>query len=511
VEEKNLQLSSSNSELEIGFGNSPDEEDPVVDIFGDDDSGQNQGDFAKMLAQSLAGAAKKFEKGDKVNAQVLSIGKEEIFFTLGPSQEGVAPKSEFRNEDGSIKIQVGDAVDLYIVNTRDTLVQLSAKPSSKALGESLEDAFDFGTPVEGRVTEVVNGGFRVQVFHKLAFCPISQMDTKPITDGSVFLNKKFEFIITKFEGGGRNIVVSRRQLLNQEREANAGLFLEEKKAGEILPGVITRLEAYGAFVEIAPGLEGLCHISEVSWSHLAHPSEAVVVGQKVSAKILKMEDLGGNLKISLSIKQAENDPWSTIDSQFEVGQVVKGKVTKCLAFGAFVEIAPGIEGLIPLGEMSYQKRVVKSDELVKPKDEVLVMIKSINRQEKRISLSLRDADGDPWLLVSAKFPAGHIFNGRITRKEKYGTFVELEPGVVGLMPKSATQDALDYNIEHKKVGDTVQAQVAEINLAERKISLRPPSDATDINWKSFNTGASTSGFGTLGDQLKGLLDTKKKL
>ena len=222
----------------------------------------------------------------------------------------MVPRSELLDADGALKVQVGDQVTLYVVKSQDGLLVLSAKASGKALADDLEDAFDFETPVEGRVTEVVNGGFRVNVMGKLAFCPISQMDTKPITEPESYVDKKFDFMITKFEKGGRNIVVSRRRMMDMEKLENQGTFMDQHQVGEIMNGRVTRIEAYGAFVELVPGIDGLVHISEVSWSRLGHPSEALELGQEISVKILKIEeDASGRLKISLSRKQAEEDPW----------------------------------------------------------------------------------------------------------------------------------------------------------------------------------------------------------
>jgi small subunit ribosomal protein S1 len=216
---------------------------------------------------------------------------------------------------------------------------------------------------------------------------------------------------------------------------------------------------------------------------------------------LKKEKEGDRLKLSLSIKQAELDPWSQIDSLFKVGSVAAGRVTRCMAFGAFVEIHPGIEGLIPLSEMSYTKRVVKSDDLVKPGDKIAVMIKDIDAMAKRVSLSLKDAGTDPWALIPQKFPVGSQTKGKVQKRETFGLFIELEPGVVGLLHKSKANDAPDFPYEKLKPGDEVTVQIAEIQYEARKLSLAPPGDEIVAIGDYNNTSAQ---MGTLADKFKDL-------
>ncbi|MBK9323686.1 MAG: S1 RNA-binding domain-containing protein [Bdellovibrionaceae bacterium] len=397
------------------------------DMFGDDDSQNKKDDFGALLEQSIQGYTKSYGKGDKVTAEVVTLGKDEVFVNIG-GRDGMVPRSEFMDASGVLNLQVGDQVTLYVVKSQDGLLVLSAKASSKALSDTLEDAFDFETPVEGRVTEVVNGGFRVSMMGKSAFCPISQMDVKPITEPESYIDKKFDFLISKFEQGGRNIVVSRRRVIDMEKLENQGSFLDSHKVGEVLSGRVTRIENYGAFVELLPGIEGLVHISEVSWSRLQHPSEALEVGQQVSVKILKIEeDALGRLKISLSRKQAEEDPWEQIGKELTVGS---------------------------------------------------------------------------------------IHTAKIRSKERFGFLMEIKPGVVGLLPKSAFREVADEReMEKKNPGETLKVQIQNLNTLEKKISLSFPRDQEDSSWQGFtSSGGSGSGkgLGTLADQFKNLSLTKKK-
>jgi small subunit ribosomal protein S1 len=371
-------------------------------------------------------------------------------------------------------------------------------------------------PVEGRVVELVKGGVRVQVLGKLAFCPISQLDTRRVETGEEFVGKKMSFRITQLSEGGRNIIVSRKKLLEEERGATAGSFATEHKAGDVVTGRISRLEKFGAFVEVSPGIDGLAHISELSWSRVNDPAEAVQVGQELPVKILKMEREGDRLRISLSVKQAEGTPWERLPPEIQTGHVMDGKVTRCMKFGAFVELVPGIEGLIPLSEMTYDKRAMRAEDFVKEGEAVSVMVKDVDLGARRISLSLRDAAGvDPWSLVAQKYPVGTIVSGKVERRELYGLFIRLDEGVTGLLPKSKTHDYPEFPYDKLKIGETVAVQVDELRMGERRMSLGVPKDPNSDEWRNYvSTGASKgseqkSGFGSLGDKLREALDKKK--
>ncbi len=369
----------------------------MSDIFGDDDkNGKKKDDFGAMLEASLKGLEVKFSKGDKVEAEIMTIGKDDVFVNI-KGKDGMVLKQELLDAEGQFKHKVGDQVTLYVVKNKDSIVQLTARASHQALSENMEDAVDFETPVEGKVTEVCNGGFRVQVFHKTAFCPISQMDLKQITSPEEYVGKKFEFIITKYEGGGRNIVVSRRKLLDVERLENEGSFIERTKVGSLLSGRVTRFEKFGAFVEIAPGIEGLVHISEIGWSRLEHPSEALNINDAIEIKVIKIEeDDRGRLKISLSRKQAGDDPWKETIKTLSVGQSIEGKIREKAHFGWFIEIRPGIVGLLPKSAMR-EATDEKAIEQKKVGETLHLQIASINADDRRISLSLpRDQDDTAW-------------------------------------------------------------------------------------------------------------------
>jgi len=368
-------------------------------------------EFARMFEQSIKDDKKKrFSTGDKVNAEILVLGKEEVFVSLGSNKDGMVHRRDLLDADGNVPYKVGDKIDLYIIQVKGSEIRLSPKVSSKYMSEGIQDAFQSRTPIEGKVAELVNGGFRVQIRGKLAFCPISQMDNKRIEQPELYLNQRFQFRVTKFEEGGRNIVVSRRQLLEEERKISDTAFALDRKPGDVVSGRVTRLEKFGAFIEIAPGLDGLAHISELSWSRVGDPSEVLTQGQEVTAKILKIETIDGNkMRISLSLKQAGTEPWANMPSHIIAGQKVQGKVTRFAKFGAFVELAPGIEGLLPLSEMSQTQRVNRAEDVVKAGEVLSVLVKNIDVTGHRISLSLKDAgvpgaesENDDWKGYSAQ-------------------------------------------------------------------------------------------------------------
>lgn len=481
------------------------------DYFEDDKPAAKSDEFARMLDESFKKDRKKLSVGDKIKGEILVIGKEDVYVATGTMNDGRVARKDLLNEAGEVPYKTGDKIELYVVQVKGSEITLSPNKTAKNLADDLGDAFDMMLPVEGRVVEVCKGGVRVQVMGKMAFCPISQLDLRFVETPDEHIGKRYSFRITQLSEGGRNIVVSRKKLLEEERDVNAGSFLEEKKVGDVVTGRVARLEKFGAFIELAPGVDGLAHVSELAWSRVADPAEVLQVGQEVSVKILKMESVEGKMRLSLSIKQAGAEPWANMPSQIQVGQTIEGKVTKCMKFGAFVEIAPGIEGLVPMGEMSYTKRVMTPDELMKEGERVTVMIKDIDPGTRRISLSLRDAGSDPWALVSQNFPVGRIVKGKIERREPYGLFVKLDDGVTGLLPKSKAMEQPEFPFEKLKVGEETTVQVAELRLSERRISLQVPKDPGADDWKGFVSPSGGSGsFGTLGDQLKAALEKKKK-
>jgi small subunit ribosomal protein S1 len=325
------------------------------------------------------------------------------------------------------------------------------------------------------------------------------------------VGKTFDFLITTFEENGRNIVISRRALLAREQEKARKAFYETLSVGNIMNGTVTRIMPYGAFVKLSEGVEGMVHVSELSWSKTAKPETLVKVADVVQVKVVNIEPdkKRGLLKIGLSIKQLHEDPWESAGEKFHEGQKILGTVTRCANFGAFVEVAAGIEGLVHISEMSYKKRVLKPEDEVSVGETVSVLIKEVDLEKRRLSLSIRDAEGDPWVDVPEKYTAGQVLEGILEKKESFGYFITLEPGITGLLPKSNIRRLSEPAIVEKlKEGASIPVLIESINPAERKITLAPGNAADEQNWQTFADSSKPS-MGSLGEKLQHALSKKK--
>lgn len=379
------------------------------DIFGDETASTSKSqDFASLFEESLGGIGQKMSVGFGYTAEVLSINKEEAFVTTPSHQDAMILRTDLLDENKELKYKVGDKIDVVVVANRGGEIRVARAGSKKSNPDmdSLEDAYDMELPVEGRVLEVCNGGFRVSVQNKTAFCPISQMDYK-VTDQQSYINKKFDFIITQFDPKGRNLVVSRRKLLDLQKVENEGQFLATSKAGDIVTGTVKRFEKFGAFIDLGGGVEGLCHISEIGWSRLQDPTEVLSLNQTVQAKIIDAKEVDGRLRISLSIKQAggEGDPWLTVPEKFKLGSVHTGIVEKKEQYGLFVQIAPGITGLLPRSKWRDSTEAA-AYENKKKGDTFPVQVDEVLFEQKRISLGIPGVQEDHSWREHASFGAG---------------------------------------------------------------------------------------------------------
>ncbi len=368
------------------------------DLFGDDiEKTGGAAEFAALLNRSLT-ANRSLKAGDTFNGEILSIGKEEAFVSTGSPVDGAIPLSELLDDKKQVKYKVGEVIEVQVVRVREGEILLRRKNSSAASEdiESLEDAFDMELPIEGRVTEAVKGGFRVAIHNKQAFCPISQMDLRGGHDPTEYIGKKFDFIITQFDERGRNLVVSRRKILELQRAESEGEFLEKHQLGEILHGTITRLEKFGAFCRLQDsGVEGLIPISELAWGRIGDPSEVVSIGQAVDVQLLRVVEEGDRMKVSFSLKQAggEGDPWTLVTERFPVGSVSEGTIERKETYGLFVNLAPGITGLMP--KSKWRDRIDGSQyENRKKGEKIKVQIDEIKFEEKRLTLAPPNEDRD---------------------------------------------------------------------------------------------------------------------
>jgi small subunit ribosomal protein S1 len=484
--------------------------DAVGSYFQDENRGKIES-FADLLDSYDSGMNEDIQIGDRIKGEIISIGKDTVFVNTGTKIDGAVDKGELLDKEGNLSYNVGDVLELYVVSFNENEIRLSKAISGNAGLSMLRDAFESRIPVEGKITEQCKGGFHVEIMQRTAFCPISQMDLRYVEKPEEYVGKECEFLITQLEGNARNIVVSRRILLEKEQEEAKKNFMSEVSEGAVLEGKVSSLTAYGAFVELFPSIEGMVHVSEISWSRVEKPEEVLKIGEPVTVKVIGIEPgkKKSQLKISLSMKQVSGNPWESGEELFRAGEKVQGKVTRCTDFGAFVEIAPGIEGLVHISEMSYKKRVVRSEDVVQAGDLVDVLIKDVDMENKRISLSIRDAEGDPWIGVEKKYTIGQAVTGTVEKKEKFGYFVTLEPGITGLFPKSKIKKSAQSSaIEKLKVGDAITVEVEEIHPRSRKITLGPGDEKDEDNWQKYSADKHAS-LGSLGEKLQAALKAKK--
>lgn len=473
-------------------------------------SGQEES-FAELFEQYSSGLKQEINQGDLINGEIISIGSSSVYVDTGTKSDGVVDKAELLDENGELPYSIGDKIELYVVSVTESEVILSKALSGSSGDHALLDAYKTRTPVEGKVKEVIKGGFHIDISGKRAFCPISQIDISFVDKPETYLNESFTFFITRYEEKGRNIVVSRRDYLAIDVEKKKAEFLDNLKEGDNVEATITKLMPYGAFAELVKGVEGMIHVSELSWTRVEKPEEAVAPGDRVQVKILsvKNQDDGKNPKIALSIKQTSSDPWELAGKRFHVGDQLSGKVMRCAAFGAFVEIAPGTEGLVHVSEMSYVKRILKPEDAVSVGDVVQVVIKEIDTAKKRISLSMRDAMGDPWNGIAMKYPVGKPVKGTLEKKESFGFFICLEPGVTGLLPKSKiNQSSQAAELDKIKPGAPVSVIVESIDEDKRRLSFNLSQTESQDDWKSF-VATDSKNMGTMGELLKNAMKKNK--
>lgn len=377
----------------------------MSDNFASKDNGDKEESFADLLESYSAGMSENVRIGDMIRGEIISTGGDTVFVDTGTKIDGAVDKEELLDGNRDLPYKEGDTLELYVVSVKENEIRLSKALSGIGGHDLLRDAFEKAVPVEGKVKDRCKGGFHVEIMRTRAFCPISQIDSKFVESPDDYVGQTYQFLIIQFEKHGRNIVISRRELLNREQEKTRKKFYEGLEIGTILEGRVVRLMPYGAFVELIPGVEGMVHLSELSWSRVEKPETVVREGELIKVKVIgiKHDDGSGRRKIALSVKQVTGDPWESIEEKFHCGDKIKGRVTQCAKFGAFVEIAPGIEGLVHISEMSYNKKILKPEEVVKGGETVCALIKEIDVPRRRIALSIRDVEGDPWIGVQEKY------------------------------------------------------------------------------------------------------------
>jgi small subunit ribosomal protein S1 len=463
--------------------------------------------FEDLLESYSSGLGEDIRVGDKVRGEIIAFSKDSVFIDTGAKIDGVVDRAELLDENQEMPYKEGDTLELYVVSRTGNEIRLSKALSGIGGLSAISEAFRREVPIEGKIKGQVKGGFHVDVMKRRGFCPISQIDITYVEHPEEYVGQTFNFLITQFEDRGKNIVLSRRKILEAEREESRRHFMKEIETGRVYEGKVTKLMPYGAFIELFPGIEGMVHLSEMGWGRTDKPGDVLKTGETVTVKIIHVEPgkKPGQVKISLSMKQITEDPWNTLRERFRISDKIVGRVTRCAKFGAFVELEPGIEGLVHISEMSYNRRLSSVEEMVQPGDTVEVQIKDIDLDNRRIALSMKDAAGDPWVAAREKYQVGSSIEGTVEKKEKFGIFVNLEPGVTGLIPKSKLEQAT--GLEKAKEGDRIRVIIEEMHPEDRKMTLAPHNSKNEDEWKRFAADTGKS-IGSLGEKLRQAIRTK---
>jgi small subunit ribosomal protein S1 len=430
--------------------------------------GEEEEDFSALFEESLKKVRKQVHADTKVTGTVLSIGEEWAFVDIGAKSEGVIAAQELLDENGEPTVSVGDLISAYVVSTRDGETVLSVKMTAAASTESLEGAYRSGLPIEGFVTSERKGGYQVTVFGKDAFCPYSQMDLRGVSVPEGYVGKKWVFRITDYENGGRNIVLSRREILEEERQERVEQLRKSLHVGDLVSAKVTKLAPYGAFADIG-GLEGLIPISELAWRRVASASDVLAPGETVTVKVLDLDWKGG--RISLSLKATQDDPWSTVVERYTEGAIITGQVMRLAPFGAFVQLEPGIEGLLHISSLGLGRRIAHPKEVISEGEELQVRIASVDATARRIGLELSFPSDDAEGMQDGLKP-GVILTGTVEAIKPYGAFVRLPGGETGLLHISEMDGDTTGDLRRRyPQGSSVTVQVLKVEPGAGKISL----------------------------------------
>jgi small subunit ribosomal protein S1 len=425
-------------------------------------------EFEAMFEESL----RTVKPGGVVKGRVVGITATHVLIDVGYKSEGQIPIQEFSDRQGNLQVKVDDEVDVFFASSEGEgggIVLSRQRAESMKVWEDLEKAFNDGTPVEGLIVGKVKGGFKVDVGVP-AFLPGSHVDIRPSRNLDKFLGTTDRFEVVKFNRARGNVVVSRRTLLEKERDVLKQEVLKVLEEGVILEGTIKNITGYGAFVELG-GIDGILHISDMSWGRIAHPSEVVQVGDKVKVVVLKFDTQ--KERISLGMKQLTPDPWHTVAEKYPVGARVQGKVISLMDYGAFIELESGIEGLIHISEMSWTRKIAHPSKLLQVGQGVEVVVLNVDPAHRRISLGLKQVMANPWEEAKEKYPVGTVVKGPVRNVTDFGIFVGIEEGIDGLVHISDIHwtKKIKHPSELYKKGDIVEAKVLGVNVENARFSL----------------------------------------
>ena len=429
-----------------------------------------EGMSKEQLEQAYDTTLNKVADNEVVNGTVTAINKREVIVNIGYKSDGIIPISEFRyNPD----LKVGDEVEVYIENTEDRKGQLllsHKKARESRSWDRVNEALDSQEIVKGYIKCRTKGGMIVDVFGIEAFLPGSQIDVKPIRDYDVFVGKTMEFKVIKINQEYRNVVVSHKALIEEELEQQKKEIISKLEKGQVLEGTVKNITSYGVFIDLG-GVDGLIHITDLSWGRVSDPKEIVELDQKINVVILDFDD--EKKRIALGLKQLTPHPWDSLDPNLKVGDVVKGKVVVMADYGAFIEIAPGVEGLIHVSEMSWSQHLRSAQDFIKVGDEVEAVILTLDRAERKMSLGIKQLKQDPWENIDEKYPVGSKHTATVRNFTNFGIFVEIEEGVDGLIHISdlSWTKKVKHPSEFTTIGAPIDVVVLEIDKDNRRLSL----------------------------------------
>lgn len=437
------------------------------------------------LAKAYDETLNKIQEHEVVEGTVISLDKKEVVVNIGYKSDGIIPASEFRYNP---ELKVGDKVEVYVEDQEDKKGQLVLSHKKARLTKSwdlINKAFDNDEIVQGYIKCRTKGGMIVDVFGIEAFLPGSQIDVHPIRDYDVFVGKTMEFKVVKINQEFRNVVVSHKALIEAELEAQKKEIISHLEKGQVLEGTVKNITSYGVFVDLG-GVDGLVHITDLSWGRVSDPHEVVSLDDKIKVVILDFDE--ERKRIALGLKQLTPHPWDALDENLKVGDHIKGKVVVIADYGAFVEVQPGVEGLIHVSEMSWSQHLRSAQEFLHVGDEVEAVILTLNRQERKMSLGIKQLKDDPWETIETKYPVGSKHTAKVRNFTNFGIFVELEEGVDGLIHISdlSWTKKVKHPSDFTSVGAEIEVVVLEIDKENRRLSLGH-KQLEDNPWDTYET------------------------
>ena len=508
TEEKNAHTNDEQGD-EIPPGEGILEEAP--DSVEVDDEVEDEEDFEALYEASI----KDLREREVVSGTVIGINDEGVLVDVGYKSEGLIPRKQFCDEEGELTVEVGDSVEVFLEKKEDSegLIYLSKEKADKMkVWNDIGSAFESNEPILGKIISKIKGGLTVDIGVK-AFLPGSQVDVRPIRNLDRLVGEEFFFKIIKFNPRRGNVVLSRRVLLEQERESKKEETLKVLEEGSVMEGVVKNITDYGAFIDLG-GIDGLLHITDLSWGRMQHPTEILAVAEKVNVKILKFDR--ERERVSLGMKQLSEDPWETVPVKYPIGEIIKGEIVSITDYGAFVRLEDGVEGLVHISEMTWNRKLRDPSKLVEVGDKVDAKVLNIDKENRRISLGMKQIEPNPWDVVADKYPPGSIVEGKVRTLTDFGAFVGLEEGVDGLIHVSdmSWTQKVNHPSEIVKKGDEVKVVVLSVDKGRERLSLGlkqlTPNPWEEIE-KRFPAGSVVTGkvinhadFGTFVEIMEGV-------